>query len=55
MEHPTTLMQKAEPWVSTFVLWGCILITVVLVYAAYKAQVFAQNLASDTSVTLNSF
>jgi hypothetical protein len=42
-EHKPYLYQEASKWVSTFVLLGCVLITVVLVYAAFKANVVANQ------------
>lgn len=47
------LQQKAENWVSVFVLGGCVIITVILVVTAFRAIELAERLgaapASDLS------
>jgi hypothetical protein len=42
--------QLAEKWVAKTVLLGCILITVGLVYVAYKANALGQQLSQKSSV-----
>ncbi|HZS42954.1 MAG TPA: hypothetical protein VFA52_01915 [Candidatus Paceibacterota bacterium] len=41
--------QRADRWVSTFVLVGCVLITAVLVFAAYKANALGGHLANPSA------
>lgn len=40
--------RKATPWVSVFVLVGCIAITSLLVYSAVQANVIGDKLSPDT-------
>ncbi len=47
------LHQKAENWVSIFVLMGCCFITFALVFAAYKANALGGRL-SDPEARLDS-
>ncbi len=44
--------QKAAPWVSHFVLLGCVIITVGLVYVSKEALRVAEGLSGEVNINI---
>jgi Mn2+/Fe2+ NRAMP family transporter len=44
------LKRRAENWVSTLVLVGCILITLVLIYTAFEANALGERFNENAGI-----
>jgi hypothetical protein len=48
MRTNTYLQQKATPWVSKLVLFGCVLITIALTYSAIQANALGERFSTPS-------